>query len=86
MLLQVRQLGELPLTDLTPVRLDAQVDPGVLRQVRTVRKRLVARGALVGLGFPHVDLCVKLQVRFGCKDLQVVLSVRRSVRCMLPPT
>lgn len=32
-LLEMRQLGELPLADLAAVGLDAQVDTGVLRQV-----------------------------------------------------
>ena len=70
MLLQVGQLGELSLTDLAAVRLDAQVDPSVLRQVGAVREGLVAGGALVGLGFSHVDLGVQLQVGFRCKDLK----------------
>ena len=64
MLLQVGQLGELPLTDLAAVRLDAKVDPSVLRQVGAVRECLIAGGALVGLGFSHVDLGVQLQVGF----------------------
>ena len=38
MLLQVGELGELPLADLAAVGLDAQVDPGVLGQVGTVRE------------------------------------------------
>jgi len=48
-LLQVRQLRELALADLAAVRLDPQVDPRVLRQVRGVGKGLAARAALVGL-------------------------------------
>ena len=35
-LLEVRELGELPLTDLTPVRLDAEVDSHVLGEVGAV--------------------------------------------------
>ena len=35
-LLEVGQLGELPLTDLAPVGLDAQVDPHVLGEVGAV--------------------------------------------------
>ena len=35
-LLEVGELGELPLTDLTPVRLDAQVDSHVLGEVGAV--------------------------------------------------
>ena len=59
-LLQVGQLGELALTDLTPVGLDAQVDSGVLGKVGTVGKGLVAAGTLVWLWFSHVDLRVQL--------------------------
>ena len=35
-LLEVGELGELALTDLTPVGLDAQVDPHMLREVGAV--------------------------------------------------
>ena len=35
-LLEVRQLGELPLADLAPVRLDAEVDSHVLGEVGAV--------------------------------------------------
>lgn len=41
-LLQMRELCELPLADLAAVGLDAEVDPGVLRQVGAVRERLAA--------------------------------------------
>ena len=54
------QLGKLALTDLAPVGLDAQVDPGVLGKVGTVGKGLVAAGTLVWLWFSHVDLRVQL--------------------------
>ena len=75
------QLGELPLANLAAVRLDAQVDPGVLGQVRGVRERLRALGALVRLRLAHVDLRVELQVRLATEDLQItnwgsVLGVR----------
>ena len=40
-LLEVGELGELALTDLAPVGLDAQVDPGVLGEVGAVGERLV---------------------------------------------
>ena len=63
-LLEVGQLGELPLTDLTPVRLDAEVDAGVLGEVGAVGEGLAAGGAFVRFGFPHVDLGVELQVSF----------------------
>ena len=68
-LLEVGQLGELPLTDLTPVGLDAQVDPGVLGEVGAVGEGLAAGGALVRFWFPHVDLGVELQVCFAGKYL-----------------
>ena len=68
-LLEVGQLGELSLADLTPVRLDTQVDPGVLREVGAVGEGLAAGGTLVGLWFPHVDLSVELQVGFAGKYL-----------------
>ena len=68
-LLEVGQLGELSLADLTPVRLDTQVDPGVLREVGAVGEGLAAGGALVGFGLPHVDLSVELQVCLGVKSL-----------------
>ena len=63
-LLQVGQLGELPLADLAPVRLDAQVDTHVLGQVGAVGEGLAALAALVRLRFPHVHLRVELQVGF----------------------
>lgn len=63
------QLGELPLANLAAVRLDAQVDPGVLGQVRGVRERLRALGAFVRLRLAHVDLRVELQVRLATEDL-----------------
>jgi hypothetical protein len=69
-LLQVRELGELPLADLAAVGLDAQVDSGVLGQVGTVCECFVTAGALVGLRLPHVDLGVQLQVGFTRKNLK----------------
>ena len=48
-LLEVGELGELPLADLAAVGLYAQVDPGVLGQVGTVGEGLATAGALVGL-------------------------------------
>lgn len=65
------QLGELPLANLAAVRLDAQVDPGVLGQVRGVRKRLRALGTFVRLRLAHVDLRMELQVCLATEDLQV---------------
>ena len=69
MLLEVGELGELPLTDLTPVGLDTQVDAGVLGEVGAVGECLAAGGALVGFGFSHMDLSVELQVSFTGKYL-----------------
>ena len=58
-------MGELALTYFTSVGLDAQMDPGVLREVGAVGEGLAAGGTLVGLWFPHVDLSVELQVGFA---------------------
>lgn len=66
------QLGELPLANLAAVRLDAQVDPGVLGQVRGVRERLRALGAFVRLRLAHVDLRMELQVRLATEDLRTI--------------
>ena len=74
-LLKVGELGELALADLAPVGLDAQVDPHVLGEVGAVGEGLAALAALVRLGFPHVHLCVQLQVGFGSKHLQVEARV-----------
>ena len=52
MLLEVGELGELPLTDLTPVGLDTQVDAGVLGEVGAVGECLATAVTLVRLGFP----------------------------------
>ena len=68
-LLQVRQLRELALTDLTSVGFDAQVDPSVLRQIRRVGERLRTLRALIWLGLTHVDLSVQLHVCLRAKDL-----------------
>ena len=70
-LLEVGELGELALTDLTPVGLDAQVDPGVLGEVGAVGKSLATGRTLVRFWFPHVDLSVELEVCFGVKSLEV---------------
>ena len=68
-LLEVGQLGELSLADLTPVGLDTQVDPGVLREVGAVGEGLATGGALVRFRLSHVDLSVELQVCFAGKYL-----------------
>ena len=59
-LLQVGELGELALADLTTVRLDPQGDSHVLRKIGAVGEGLVARRALVRLRLAHVDLRVQL--------------------------
>lgn len=58
MLLQMRQLRELALTNFTLVRFDSQMYPGVLREVTRIGKGLITLGTLVRLSLPHVDLCV----------------------------
>ena len=58
------QLGELPLADLTPVGLDAEVDSHVLGEVGAVGERFTAVAALVRFGLSHVDLGVELEVCF----------------------
>jgi hypothetical protein len=75
-LLQVGELGELPLADLAAVGLDAQVDPHMLRQIWTVGKGLAALAALVGLRLPHVHLGVQLQVSFGSEYLKQEKTMR----------
>lgn len=70
-LLEVRQLGELPLADLAPVRLDAQMYPGVLGQVARVGKGLCTLGALVRFGFAHMQLAtVQLEFAFVGENLE----------------
>ena len=69
-LLQVGELGKLPLTDLAAVGLDAQVDAHVLGEVRAVCEGFAALGTLVRLRFSHVHLGVQLQVRFRSKNLK----------------
>ena len=64
------QLGELPLADLTPVGLDAEVDSHVLGEVGAVGERFAAVAAFVGFGLSHVDLSVELQVCFRSKSLK----------------
>ena len=82
-LLKMGELGELSLADLATVRLDPEVDPRVLRQVGAVGEGLVAGGALVRLGLAHVDLSVKLQIRFRRKYLKASLSESLTFGCKL---
>ena len=70
-LLEMRQLGELPLADLTPVGLDAEVDPHVLGEVGAVGETLAALAAFIRLGFTHVNLGVKLEISFAGKNLKI---------------
>ena len=44
--------------------------PGMLWQVTGVREGFAALGTLVGLGLAHVDLGVKLEIRFGAENLE----------------
>lgn len=69
-LLQVTELRKPSLTDIATVRLDAQVDTGVLAQVRAVGERLVALVAFVRFHVFHVQLRVQLQFRFGREYLE----------------
>ena len=52
------------------VRFDSEVYPGMLWQVTGVREGFAALGTLVGLGLAHVDLGVKLEIRFGAENLE----------------
>ncbi len=52
------------------VRLDAQVYPGVLREVTRIGEGFVALSTFVRLGLSHVNLGVQLQISFGAKNLQ----------------
>ena len=69
-LLEMWELGELALTYFTSVGLDAEMDPGVLREVGAVGEGLAAVTALVWFRLPHVNLSVKLQVGFGTESLK----------------
>lgn len=69
-LLEMRELRELPLADLAAVRLDAEMDPGVLGQIGTVCERLAALGTLVRFGLAHVRLRVQLELRLRGEHLQ----------------
>lgn len=69
-LLQVRQLGEFALADFATVRLDAQMDPRVLREVARVGERLRALTALVRLRFSQMHLRVQLQIGLRTKHLK----------------
>ena len=80
-LLQVGQLGELPLADLAPVRLDPQVDPRVLRQVGAVGEGLSTCSTFVRFGFSQVDLCVKLQVGLAVESLENVELGENGRKC-----
>jgi len=86
-LLQVRQLRELALADLAAVRLDPQVDPRVLRQVRGVGKGLAAGAALVGLRLvavaPTALLLRRGSVAAAPARAAHLLTRRRSTRVIL---
>ena len=69
-LLEMRELSELSLTNLTSVGFDAKVDSHVLGEVGAVGEGLAAVTALVWFRLPHVNLSVKLQVGFGTESLK----------------
>jgi hypothetical protein len=69
-LLQMRQLGELALADLTTIWFDAQMDAGVLRQVARVGERLGALGTFVGFRLTHMDLRVQLEIGLRAENLK----------------
>lgn len=60
MLLQMGELGEFALADFTSIRLDAEVNACVLREIRAVGERFSALGTLVWFGFTHMKLRVEL--------------------------
>jgi len=68
-LLQMRQLCKLALTNFTLVRFYSQMYPGMLREVTRIGKGFVALGTLVRLGLPHVDLSVQLQICLRTENL-----------------
>lgn len=68
-LLKVRKLGELALTELASVWLNAKVDSSVLGKVARVGKALCTLRALVRLRLAHVHLRVQLHVCFRVEDL-----------------
>ena len=52
------------------VRLVRLVASGVGLEVGELREGFAALGTLVGLGLAHVDLGVKLEIRFGAENLE----------------
>jgi len=74
-LLKMRELSELSLTNLTSVGFDAKVDSHVLGEVGAVGEGLAAVTALVWFRLPHVNLSVKLQVGFGTESLRTHLAL-----------
>ena len=70
-LLEVAQLGEFALTNLTPVRFESGMDAGVLREIGRVGEALGASRALVRLRVLLMDLlAVDQHVRFGREHLK----------------
>jgi hypothetical protein len=69
-LLQVRQLRKLALTDLTTIWFDAQMDAGVLRQVAGVGECLGALGTFVGFRLTHMNLRVQLEIGLRAENLE----------------
>lgn len=71
-LLQVTELRELPLANFTPVGLDSQMNPGVLREIGTIGEGFATLRTLVRFGFAHMRLRVELELRFGTEYLKQI--------------
>ena len=69
-LLKMTQLSELPLAYLASIRLYTKMYPRVLREIRRICERLRALRTLVRFRLSHVNLRVKLQIRFAPEYLQ----------------
>ena len=70
MLLKMRKLSKLSLTDLTSVWFDTKMDSCVLGEVGAVGKSLSTSCTLVWFWFSQMDLGVKLKVCFTGKALE----------------
>lgn len=69
-LLEMRELSKLTLTDITAVWFDAEMDASVLGEVGTVGECLGALRAFVRLRFSHMNLGMQLQVSLAAKNLE----------------
>ena len=70
MLLEMRELSELSLTNLTSVGFDAKVNPRVLGEVGAVCKSFTTSCTFIWFGFSQMNLCVELKVCFAVKSLK----------------